>query len=115
MPTPRLTITTIEAMPMIIDVGFDAINPMERKALNNDPFEFAEKYGDKLAFVGGLDARVLESNDRDIIKKEVAEYIDGMKARGGRLVFATDHSISNNTSYDSYRYALDVYREHMWY
>ncbi|NLV74406.1 MAG: hypothetical protein GXY52_06960 [Chloroflexi bacterium] len=104
-----------EAMPMIIDVGFDAINPMERKALNNDPFEFAEKYGDKLAFVGGLDARVLESNDRDIIKKEVAEYIDGMKARGGRLVFATDHSISNNTSYDSYRYALDVYREHMWY
>jgi len=38
-----------------------------------------------------------------------------MKARGARLVFASDHSISTNTRYDSYRYALDVYREHMTY
>ena len=38
-----------------------------------------------------------------------------MKARGARLVFASDHSISPNTHYDSYRYALEVYREHMWY
>jgi hypothetical protein len=45
----------------------------------------------------------------------VAAYIDGMKARNARLVFASDHSISPNTHYDSYRYALDVYREHMWY
>jgi len=104
-----------EAVPMIIDAGFDALNPMERKALNNDPFLFAQQYGDKLAFVGGLDARVFESNDRDHIQREVASYIDGMKARGARLVFASDHSISPRTEYDSYRYALDVYREHMWY
>lgn len=107
--------STAEAMPMIIKAGFDAINPMERKAINNDPFVFAEKYGDKLAFVGGLDARVLESNDREIIRKEVGDYIDGMKARGARLVFATDHSISPNTHYDSYQYALEIYREHMMY
>lgn len=107
--------STAEAMPLIIKAGFDAINPMERKALNNDPFVFAEKYGDKLAFVGGLDARVFETNDHDIIKHEVGAYIDGMKARGARLVFATDHSISPNTHYDSYLYALQVYREHMLY
>ncbi|MCE5260270.1 MAG: hypothetical protein LLG44_14610 [Chloroflexi bacterium] len=107
--------STAEALPMIVAAGFDAVNPMERKAINNDPFVFAEKYGDKLAFVGGLDARVFETNDRDIIRKEVGEYIDGMKARGARLVFATDHSISPNTHYDSYLYALRVYREHMLY
>ncbi|MHB9033385.1 MAG: uroporphyrinogen decarboxylase family protein [Anaerolineae bacterium] len=107
--------STAQAIPLIIEAGFDAINPMERKALNNDPFVFAEKYGDKLAFVGGLDARVFESNDREIIKKEVSSYIDGMKARGARLVFASDHSISPNTHYDSYLYALQVYREHMYY
>ncbi|MHB1355658.1 MAG: uroporphyrinogen decarboxylase family protein [Anaerolineae bacterium] len=107
--------STAEALPLIIDAGFDALNPIERKAINNDPFVFAEKYGDKLAFVGGLDARVLESNDRDIIRKEVGAYIDGMKARGARLVFATDHSISPNTHYDSYQYALEIYREHMMY
>jgi uroporphyrinogen decarboxylase len=107
--------STAQALPLIIEAGFDAINPMERKAVDNDPLVFAEQYGDKLAFVGGLDARVFESNDRDLIRREVADYIEGMKARGARLVFASDHSISPNTHYDSYRYAVDVYREHMWY
>lgn len=107
--------STAEALPLIVEAGFDAVNPMERKALNNEPFVFAEKYGDKLAFVGGLDARVFESNDKEHIKKEVAYYIDGMKARGARLLFASDHSISTNTHYDSYRYTVDIYREHMMY
>jgi len=107
--------STAAALPLIIEAGFDALNPMERKAKDNDPFLFAEKYGDRLAFVGGLDTRVFETNDRDLIRREVAGYVDGMKARGARLVFASDHSISPNTRYDSYRYALDVYREHMWY
>jgi uroporphyrinogen-III decarboxylase len=88
---------------------------MERKARDNDPFAFAEEYGADLAFVGGLDARILETNDREVIRREVAAYVDGMKARGARLVFASDHSISPNTHYDSYRTALDMYREHMAY
>ena len=41
------------------------------------------------------------------------DYIEGMKARGARLVFASDHSISTNTEYQSYLYGLQVYREHM--
>ena len=107
--------STAEALPLVVEAGFDALNPMERKALNNDPFAFAEQYGDKLACIGGLDARVFESNDREIIRREVTEYIEGMKARGARLVFMSDHSISPRTRYDSYLYALEVYREHMWY
>ena len=107
--------STAEALPMIIEAGFDALNPMERKAKDNDPFKFAEKYGDKLAFIGGLDARVFETNDKDIIRREVTNYIEGMKARGARLIFASDHSISPNTRYESFCYALGVYREHMFY
>jgi hypothetical protein len=96
-----------------VEAGFDALNPMERKAWGNDPF--AEKYGDRLAFVGGLDARVFESDDKETIRREVGDYIDGMKARGARLVFASDHSVSPNTTYDSHCYAVQVYREHMMY
>jgi uroporphyrinogen decarboxylase len=107
--------STAAALPLIVDAGFDALNPMERKAKDNDPFAFAERYGDRLAFVGGLDARVLETNDRETIGREVTAYVEGMKVRNARLVFATDHSISTNTHYDSYCYALDVYREHMAY
>lgn len=104
-----------QALPQIIEIGFDALNPIERKARFNDPFAFAEKYGDRLAFIGGMDIRVLETNEKDIIRREVAAYIDGMKSRGARLVFASDHSVPPTVSYDSYRFALDVYREHMWY
>ena len=107
--------STAQALPLIIEAGFDALNPMERKAKDNDPYTFAEKYGDKLVFIGGLDTRIFETNDREIICREVKSYLEGMKRRGARLVFASDHSISTNTRYDSYRYALDVYRENMWY
>jgi len=104
-----------QALPLIVEAGFDALNPMERKAVGNDPFAFAEEYGDKLAFIGGLDTRVFETNDKDIIRREVTNYIEGMKARGARLVFASDHSITTNTRYESYCYALEVYRDHMMY
>ena len=107
--------STVQALPLIVEAGFDALNPMERKARENDPFAFAEEYEDQLAFVGGLDTRVFETNDKDIISREVTDYIEGMKARGARLVFASDHSISTNTRYESYCYALEVYREHMMY
>ncbi|MGI5916097.1 MAG: uroporphyrinogen decarboxylase family protein [Anaerolineae bacterium] len=107
--------STAQALPLIIEAGFDALNPMERKAVGNDPFVFAEQYGDRIAFIGGLDTRVFESNDRELIRREVTDYIVGMKERGARLVFGSDHSISPNTHYDSYCYALEVYREHMLY
>ncbi|MDH7570258.1 MAG: hypothetical protein QHJ73_11825, partial [Armatimonadota bacterium] len=80
-----------------------------------DPFLFAEKYGERLAFIGGLDVRMLESNDVPRVKREVAAYIEGMKARGARLVFASDHSLPPTIHYQTYRHALDAYHQHMWY
>ena len=103
-----------EALPLIVAAGFDALNPMEVKA-GCDLFRFAEQYGDQLAFVGGLDARVLESGDRDLIRREVTRIVKGMKERGARYVFASDHSLSTNIDYPDYLFALEVYREHMLY
>ena len=62
-----------------------------------------------------MDARVFESNDPARICREVRDYIRGMKERGARLVFASDHSISPNTTYASYCRALETYRENMSY
>jgi uroporphyrinogen decarboxylase len=103
-----------EALPLIVDAGFDCLDPIEIKA-GNRPLDYAERYGDRLAFMGGLDARVLESGDRDLIRHDVAALIDGMKSRGARYIFHSDHSLSTNVDYDDYRCALDVYREHMRY
>jgi uroporphyrinogen decarboxylase len=102
-----------EALPMIVEAGFDALNPMERKAEGNDPFFFAERYGEKLAFIGGFDARIFETNDIPLVRREVAAYIEGMKARGARLVFGSDHSLSPRIRLATYWAALETYREHM--
>ena len=107
--------STAEALPLIVEAGFDCLHPMERKAKDNEPFTFAEEYGDKLAFAGGLDVRIFETNDKDLIRREIAIYIEGMKARGARLIFASDHSIPPTVHYDTYRHIIDVYREHMMY
>jgi len=105
---------TEPAIPLILDAGFDALNPMEVKA-GNDPLKFADQYGDRLAFVGGLDARVLESGDRGLIRREVTNLIEGMKQRGASYVYASDHSISTNVDYEDFKFAIEVYKEHMMY
>jgi hypothetical protein len=38
-----------------------------------------------------------------------------MKQRAARCVYASDHSISTLVDYDTFPYALAVYREHMMY
>ena len=103
-----------EGVPQIADAGFDGLNPMEAKA-GCDVLKFAEQYGDRLAFFGGVDARVFESGDRDLIRSEVSRIMEGMKAVGGRYVFGSDHSLSTNIRLADYEYALEVYREHMMY
>lgn len=105
---------TESVLDLIVQAGFDGLHPMEVKA-GNDPLRIADSYADKLVFVGGLDARILESHDRDHIQNEVSGFIDGMKDRGARCVFGSDHSLSTNIDYADFQYALGVYREHMAY
>jgi uroporphyrinogen decarboxylase len=103
-----------DAVPLVVAAGFDGLNPMEAKA-GCDVLRFAELYGDRLTFFGGLDARVLESGDRGLIRQRVTDLVEGMKARGARFIFGSDHSLSTNIQYTDFQYALEVYREHMWY
>jgi len=102
------------ALPLFVDAGFDALNPMEAKA-GCDVVAFAREYGDKLAFVGGLDARILESGDRDRIEQEVNRICSGMKDCGGRYLFGSDHSLSTNVDLADFEYALQVFKSQMAY
>jgi len=103
-----------DALPMILDAGFDALDPMERAA-GCDPLRFAKLTEGKLVLVGGFDKRILESGDRDAIRKGVIEILNHMKRDKVPYIFSTDHSISTNVSYSDYQYMVDVYRENMYY
>lgn len=102
------------ALPLIKEAGFDALNPMEVKA-GCDVVKFARSYGDSFAFIGGLDVRILESGDKHIIKKEVEKLVKAMKETGAGYFYGSDHSISPVIEYDDFRYAIDVYKENMYY
>ena len=101
------------ALGIIVDAGFDAINPMDAKA-GCDSLKFAEKFHDRLSFKGGLDARALESGDQPLIRREVMRLVDGMKRFGAGYIFGSDHSVSENVAYRDYEYAVEVFRERMW-
>lgn len=103
-----------EALDLIVEAGFDALNPMEAKAGCN-VVSWARKYRDKLAFAGGMDARIFEAGDRGAIRKEVVRLCTSFKDMGARYVFGSDHSISPNVRLADFQYAIDVYREHMMY
>lgn len=51
-------------------------------------------------FVGGLDIRILESEDRDLMKSEVSKLVRGIKDPGASYIFASGHSISTSVSYE---------------
>ncbi len=103
-----------EVLDLIVEAGFDALDPMERAA-GCDPVRIAEKTAGRLVLVGGFDKRLLESGDREAIRRGVVELLDEMRSRKVRYVFSTDHSVSTNVSYGDYRYMVDVFREHMYY
>ena len=101
---------TEPVLDLIVEAGFDGVNPMEVKA-GNEILRAADSYGEDLVFVGGLDARVLESGDRDYIEKEVRTLILGLQQRGARFVFGSDHSLSTLIDYQDFCFAVDLYRE----
>lgn len=100
-----------QAIPMILEAGFVGLHPLESKA-GCDLIDLADRYGDRLIFIGGFDVRILETNDRDLIASKIIQYLDAIKARGVGYVFGSDHTITPQVDYDTYRFALDVYMEH---
>jgi uroporphyrinogen decarboxylase len=105
---------TESVLDLIVGSGFDGLHPMEVKA-GNDVLKMADRYADKLVFIGGLDARILESHDADLIRESTASFIEEMKRRGARFVFGSDHSISTNVDLTDFQCALEVYKEHTAY
>ncbi|MDP6117649.1 MAG: uroporphyrinogen decarboxylase family protein [Planctomycetota bacterium] len=103
-----------EALPMILEAGFDALDPMERAA-GCDPREFAERADGNLVLIGGFDKRILESGDRKAIRHGVTELLGFMRQNRVPYIFSTDHSISTNVAYRDYQYMVDVYRDNAAY
>ena len=93
----------------LIEMGLDGYNPLEVKA-KLDAVELQEPFGGRLAFVGNIDVRELESGDRDRIKRQVLYKL--LAAAGGGYVVQSDHSVSSQVAPESYEYMVELVREY---
>jgi len=84
-------------LPEIINVGFDALHPMQVTA-GMKPDEIKFKYGKDLVLHGGFSAVLW--TDLDAIKAEMHRLLPILKQNGG-YIFAADHSIPNDVSFEN--------------
>lgn len=91
-------------VPELIEIGLDALNPLEVKAGMN-PIELKQKFGDKLVFHGGINA-VLWDNP-EAIEAEMKRVLPVMKENGG-YIFSSDHSVPSSVSLEDFRRITDL-------
>ena len=89
----------------MIEAGIDCLQAIEVKA-GMDLLQLQREYGDKIAFMGGIDVRALYSNDREVIDRELEAKIPVMKA-GGNYILHSDHSIPKTVTPETYRYFVE--------
>jgi hypothetical protein len=94
-----------DVIPAFLDAGINCMHPME-PAANMDVVRIRERYGDRLAFYGGLDKHVLRRG-HDAIRAELEAKIPALAASGG-CVLALDHRIPNGTPLEAYRFYLET-------
>ncbi len=91
-------------LPGMIEAGIDCLQVIEIKA-GMDLLKLHRLYGDKIAFMGGIDVRALYSNDRAIIDAELESKIPVVK-EGFGYVLHSDHSIPKTVNYETYEYFI---------
>ncbi len=104
-----------EAIPDLIEIGVDVLNPVQPLARNMEPWRLKKEFGDKIAFLGGFDIQKLLPQGtveqvREGAKKLIQEY-----APGGGFIFATGHNIEPDTPPENIVAAFDAACEYGQY
>ena len=80
-------------VPDLIDCGIDCLNPIQVSAKGMDSATLQAKYGDDIAFWGGIDTQgILPFGTPDEVRAEVKSRIEDL-APGGGFVLGTVHNI----------------------
>jgi len=100
-----------EAVPIIIEAGWDCLQPMEAKA-GVDVLDLADTYGNQIAYMGNINVQVLETNDRATVRDEVMRKMSGMIERRLPYTLHSDHSLPPDIRMATYQYMLELHAEH---
>jgi len=93
-------------VPGLAEAGMDCLQAMEVKAGMDMP-RMARQFGDRLAFCGNIDIRVIATNDRRQIDAELERKILPVLERGCGYILHSDHSIPPEVEHDTLRYFFE--------
>ena len=93
-------------VPGLIEAGMDCLQAMEVKAGMDLP-HLARRFGEKIAFCGGVDIRELESNDLERVDRELERRVRPVLQQGCGYILHTDHSIPPGVDYRTLRHFFD--------
>ncbi len=95
-----------------IELGIDAYNPLEAKA-GLDVVELRRQYGHKIGFCGNMNVMEWADCSQAELKKIVLTKLNA--AKGGGLIFQSDHSVPSNVSGQNYEYVVNLVRQYGQY
>jgi uroporphyrinogen decarboxylase len=93
-------------LPHLIEAGIDCLQPLEVKA-GMDLLRLKRLYGERIALIGGMDARALVSNDLGQVRAELESKLPGAMAGSG-YVLQVDHSVPPQVNYETYKYFVET-------
>lgn len=101
-----------EAIPDLIEIGVDVLNPVQPMAKNMEPWRLKKEFGNDISFLGGFDIQQLLPRGtidqvREGARKLIQEY-----AHGGGFIFATSHNIEPDTPPENIVAAFDAAYEY---
>ena len=89
-------------VPDLIEAGMDCLQVMEVKA-GMDLLKIKKQYGDRIALFGGVDIRMLETNDKAKVERELLSKLPAAM-EGSGYILHTDHSVSTRVDYETLKY-----------
>jgi len=88
-----------DLIPIWIEAGFNVCDPVE-VAAGNDIVKFREKYGQKMAYRGGIDKRAIAAGGR-MMEAEVMRVVPPLLKDGG-FIPSCDHGVPPDISWQHY-------------
>jgi len=93
---------------IFLECGVNCMHPME-PAANMDIVKIRKKYGNRLAFYGGIDKHVLKRSKDEIVSE--LEYKVPAMVKSGGCVLALDHRIPNGIPLENYKFYLKTLKD----
>lgn len=99
-------------IPLFIECGFDALNPVQCSAVGMEPQHLKDAYGDRITFWGGgVDTqKVLPFGTPAEVREQVLERCEIFSENGG-FIFNAIHNIQANTPVENIVAMIDAVHE----